>query len=67
MGGLKMWSAYMQLALHVAESFHVSPANNSTWMTPESQNTDVTTFPANRRTSKFFFLALGVLAFQVIL
>ena len=65
-----MWSAYMQLALHVAEGVRLHRANNSTWMTPESQNTDVITFPANRLTSFFFFfffLALGVLAFQVIL
>jgi len=49
-----MWGAYMQLALHAAESVRVSRANNSTWMTPESQNTDVIAFPANQRTSIFF-------------
>ena len=61
-----MWGAYMQLAPHVAESVRVPRANNSMQMTPESQNTYIVTFPANRRTSNFF-LALGVLAFQVIL
>ena len=62
-----MLGAYMQMALHAAESVRVPLPNNSTWMTPKSQNTDVIAFPASQRTSIFFFLALGVLAFQIIL
>jgi len=45
-----MWGAYMQLALHVAESVRAPRANNSMWMTPDSQNTDVIAFPASQRT-----------------